>query len=766
MERVIYLDSSDDEEEPVRVRSQNLVAVNCKVERDMVPSGEGDPRGANGAAASQSQDPSSAALMQIKGKMSIDDRLAPQPQPQGDTLCRQFWQAGNYEDHPPKRRRIVQGAMDHVRVHPKFLHSNATSHKWALGAIAELLDNSVDEIVNGATFCYVDKITSPRDGNAALLIQDDGGGMTPDALRQCMSLGFSQKNAGTTIGQYGNGFKTSTMRLGADVIVLTRKESENGLVTQSAGLLSYTFLRKTGHEDIVVPMLDYKYLGDGVKPAAFLRSNMDDWLSNLATITRWSPYCSEDELLKQFGDIGKHGTKVIIFNLWRDDDDDLELDFDTDPHDIKLRVASKEKAKKANFQTALVEEHISSRYRLSLRVYASILYLRMPENFRIILRGNVVEHHNIVDDLKYRQILRYRPQDKAKEKEFPHKDVSVLTTVGFTKEAPMVNVHGYNIYHKNRLIMPFWKVFHENSSRGRGVVGVLQVDFIEPAHDKQDFERTALFIKLETRLKQITMEYWHLHCHLLGYKPAVRAKPGPKPISSTSPTFVPQIEATAPVPVDAPEALTSPTSSLANNVQEKQAMEGQTQNPNAIQNDEGNHSASTSTSGPSTPDGLVGDKMAEGLPQRMGLDKVAVKVEEGSQQSKGTKDLEEILSEIRLQNRSDPARPLVNGEAGSMTISPENGALLTEILEQNTILREKCADYEKREKHWELNVMVYERLAQEHRTKIAELEKELLALRMMGQVQNVIPDAAAHVPEAPEYQQLQPLNNNVKFEFS
>lgn len=23
--------------------------------------------------------------------------------------------------------------LDHVRVHPKFLHSNATSHKWALG---------------------------------------------------------------------------------------------------------------------------------------------------------------------------------------------------------------------------------------------------------------------------------------------------------------------------------------------------------------------------------------------------------------------------------------------------------------------------------------------------------------------------------------------------------------------------------------------------------------------------------------------------------
>ncbi|KAJ0542789.1 hypothetical protein HanHA89_Chr09g0343641 [Helianthus annuus] len=35
--------------------------------------------------------------------------------------------------------------LEHARVHPKFLHSNATSHKWAFGAIAELLDNAVDE---------------------------------------------------------------------------------------------------------------------------------------------------------------------------------------------------------------------------------------------------------------------------------------------------------------------------------------------------------------------------------------------------------------------------------------------------------------------------------------------------------------------------------------------------------------------------------------------------------------------------------------------
>ncbi|RVW52584.1 Protein MICRORCHIDIA 7 [Vitis vinifera] len=109
---------------------------------------------------------------------------------------------------------------------PKFLHSNATSHKWALGAFAELLDNSLDEICNGATYVNVDMLENKKDGNRMLLIED------------------------------GNGFKTSTMRLGADVIVFSRCCGKDGKSpTQSIGLLSYTFLRSTGKEDIVVPMV-------------------------------------------------------------------------------------------------------------------------------------------------------------------------------------------------------------------------------------------------------------------------------------------------------------------------------------------------------------------------------------------------------------------------------------------------------------------------------------------------------------------------------
>ena len=40
----------------------------------------------------------------------------------------------------------VTGGIDHVRVHPKFLHSNATSHKWALGGIDLLKLKCYEEI--------------------------------------------------------------------------------------------------------------------------------------------------------------------------------------------------------------------------------------------------------------------------------------------------------------------------------------------------------------------------------------------------------------------------------------------------------------------------------------------------------------------------------------------------------------------------------------------------------------------------------------------
>lgn len=423
---------------------------------------------------------------------------------------RSFWKAGNFEVGRIKSTAI-HGELEHARVHPKFLHSNATSHKWAFGAIAELLDNAVDEISSGATFVKVDRISNPRDNSPALLFQDDGGGMDPDRLRKCMSLGYSSKTSNSTIGQYGNGFKTSTMRLGADVIVFSRS-SRSGRATQSVGLLSYTFLRRTGQDDVIVPMIDYDISDHWAE--AIVYGSQDDWSTNLKTILEWSPFATKMDLLQQFDDIKSHGTKIIVFNLWLNDEGIYELNFDDDDEDITLRdEANLGNTSKTNKRGRELQSHISYRLRYSLRAYASILYLKKFTNFSIILRGMPVEQYTILDELKLSKVITYRPQLAGTSKE-----ILVETSLGFVKDTPS-SVCGFNVYHKNRLIRPFWKVTADGSSKGNGVVGVLEANFIEPAHDKQDFERSSLFFKLETKLKQMVMDYWKGHCHLIGLKP-------------------------------------------------------------------------------------------------------------------------------------------------------------------------------------------------------------------------------------------------------
>ncbi|CAN1190566.1 Protein MICRORCHIDIA 2 [Linum perenne] len=407
--------------------------------------------------------------------------------------CRNFWKAGGSDVLPVVRKAPASGELEHARVHPKFLHSNATSHKWAFGAIAELMDNAVDEIPNGASFVRVDKVEMSKDKSPALLFLDDGGGMNPDD---------------------GNGFKTSTMRLGADVIVFSRS-TYAGKATQSVGLLSYTFLRKTGQDDVVVPMVDFDISGHWAEPIVF--SSLDDWSSNLKTILEWSPFTSKEELLEQFDVIGKHGTKILIYNLWLNDEGVYELSFDDDDKDIRLRDEVHHGQTKLHKRAVEIQNHVSYRLRFSLRAYASVLYLRKFTNFKIILRGKPVDQYTIAEHLLSPKIVTYRPQMATATSE-----AVIQATLGYIPEAPFP-VSGYNVYHKNRLIRPYWKVTPEGSAKGHGVVGVLEANFIEPAHDKQDFERSVIFIRLETKLRQILMEYWNTHCHLFGYQsPAER----------------------------------------------------------------------------------------------------------------------------------------------------------------------------------------------------------------------------------------------------
>lgn len=54
------------------------------------------------------------------------------------------------------------------------------------------------------------------------------------------------------IGQYGNGFKSGSMRIGADVLTFTIKND-----IKTVGFLSRTFLSAVNAEEVLVPMASW-----------------------------------------------------------------------------------------------------------------------------------------------------------------------------------------------------------------------------------------------------------------------------------------------------------------------------------------------------------------------------------------------------------------------------------------------------------------------------------------------------------------------------
>uniref|UniRef100_A0A6I8RTI2 Morc S5 domain-containing protein n=1 Tax=Xenopus tropicalis TaxID=8364 RepID=A0A6I8RTI2_XENTR len=138
------------------------------------------------------------------------------------------------------------------RLHPKFLHTNSTSHTWPFSAFAELIDNAYDPDVN-AKQIWIDQTFIKS--NICLTFTDNGKGMTEEKLYKMLSFGFSDKveiHGHVPIGHYGNGFKSGSMRLGKDAIVFTKNESG-----MHVGMLSQTYLEKINVENILVPIISF-----------------------------------------------------------------------------------------------------------------------------------------------------------------------------------------------------------------------------------------------------------------------------------------------------------------------------------------------------------------------------------------------------------------------------------------------------------------------------------------------------------------------------
>ncbi|GFO12223.1 MORC family CW-type Zinc finger protein 3 [Plakobranchus ocellatus] len=194
---------------------------------------------------------------------------------------------------------------------------------------------------------------------------------------------------------------------------------------------------------------------------------------NLNAILKHSVFNSEDELKEQLNSLlkSRKTTKIIISNLKKMDDGELELDFSSDEKDIRCREADLT-------STGLA----TSKYRTSLRAYCSILFLK--PRMKIIIRREKVKTKIISKSLGRTMKDSYQPYN-SKSEEKKH----VPITFGFSCEKGRDENYGMMLYYKNRLIKAFLHVGYQKhpDDRGIGVVGVVDVDFLQPIHNKQDF---------------------------------------------------------------------------------------------------------------------------------------------------------------------------------------------------------------------------------------------------------------------------------------
>ncbi|XP_053284049.1 MORC family CW-type zinc finger protein 3 isoform X2 [Pleuronectes platessa] len=377
---------------------------------------------------------------------------------------------------------------------PSFLNSNSTSHTWPFSAVAELIDNASDPGVT-AKQIWIDVVESA--GHLCLTFTDNGSGMTPNRLHKMLSFGFTEKGSGKAsqqaIGLYGNGFKSGSMRLGRDALIFTKNGG-----CQSVGMLSQTYLENVKAQAIIVPIVPFNQQTKSLVLT-------EDSEASLAAILQHSIVSSQEQIHEHFASIlSKKGTKILIWNIRRTKDGKPEIDFETDVSDFRLPEIQIEEMRKGlrNSGSMRTTQNIPDMH-FSLQAYLSILYLR--PRIQIILRGTKIISKVVSQRLIHTEHDVYKPHF-SKEK--------VKVTFGMNLKSK--DHYGILMYHKNRLIKAYEKVGCQLKGSGQragvGVIGIIECNFLKPAHNKQDFEYTkeyrltlgALGLKLNDYWKEVT----------------------------------------------------------------------------------------------------------------------------------------------------------------------------------------------------------------------------------------------------------------------
>uniref|UniRef100_A0A1A8RMR5 Bromodomain-containing protein 8 n=1 Tax=Nothobranchius rachovii TaxID=451742 RepID=A0A1A8RMR5_9TELE len=435
----------------------------------------------------------------------------------------------------------------------EYLHTNSTTHEFLFGALAELVDNSRDASATRIDI-YTEKRSELR-GGFMLCFLDDGIGMDPMEATQVIQFGKSSKRSpeSTHIGQYGNGLKSGSMRIGKDFILFTKKEN-----TLTCLFLSRTFHEEEGLDEVIVPLPSWD-----LKTKEPLTSDPEKYAIETELIFKYSPFKNEHQLMEQFNKIdSSSGTLVIIYNLKLMDNGDPELDVETDHQDILMAGTPLEgvKPERRSFRAYTAVLYIDPRMRIFIqghkvrtkrlscclykpRVYkytstrfktraeqevkkADHLSKIAEEKAREAESKRVAMEARLGDDLskESRTILR-KVQDsammlrrdadirkrnlEAKQKALKEpKDLSFIFGVNIEQR----DLDGMFVYNCSRLIKMYEKTGPqlEGGMACGGVVGVVDVPYLilEPTHNKQDFADAKEYRHLLKAMGEHLAQYW------------------------------------------------------------------------------------------------------------------------------------------------------------------------------------------------------------------------------------------------------------------
>ncbi|XP_047421452.1 LOW QUALITY PROTEIN: MORC family CW-type zinc finger protein 1 [Sciurus carolinensis] len=431
-------------------------------------------------------------------------------------------------------------ALQRAQLHLDFIHANSTTHSFLFGALAELLDNARDA---GAARLDVFSVDNEKlQGGFMLCFLDDGCGMSPEEASDIIYFGTSKKRLSTLkfIGQYGNGLKSGSMRIGKDFILFTKKEE-----TMTCVFFSQSFCEREGLSEVVVPMPSWL-----TRTRESVTDDPQKFSTELSIIYKYSPFKNEAELMQQFDLIyGKCGTLLVIYNLKLLLSGEPELDIKTDKEDILMAGALEDFPERWSFRAYTSVLYFDPWMRIFIQakrvqtkhlcycLYRPRKYLYVTYSFKGTLKNEVKKAEEAVKiaelSLKEAQIKVNQPdrtssssakdvlQKALEDVEAKHKNLKEKQRE-LKKARTLFLFFGVNIenrsrsgmfiYSNNRLIKMHEKVGPQlklKSLLGAGVVGIVNIplEIMEPSHNKQEFLNVQEYNHLLKVMGQYLVQY-------------------------------------------------------------------------------------------------------------------------------------------------------------------------------------------------------------------------------------------------------------------